>query len=89
VEMGEANVAIPAVIKLLDSKSKGVRASAATTLGKFGAAAKPAVAKLKDLAKNGVNEGIRKAAAEAVEKITSGKPAEISKGKPGAKKKRK
>jgi HEAT repeat protein len=89
VEMGEPGTAIPPVIKLLDSDSKGFRALAARTLGKFGKLAKKALPKLEKLAKDDRDKNVRKAAAEAAEKIRSGAEPEVGKPKAKGRKKNK
>lgn len=87
VEMGEPDTAIPPVIRLLDSESKGFRSLAARTLGKFGKLSKAALPKLRELAKNDPDKGVRTAAAAAAERIKSGAEPEV--GKPKAKRRKK
>lgn len=61
--------AVPLLIQALESEADAVRGEAVATLGSIGSAAQEAVAKLKEIAANDPNQGIQKAASEAINQI--------------------
>lgn len=71
-ETGGTTTDVNALTQGLSNEAARVRIISARRLGELGAEADPAVPKLQELANNDPDEGVRKIAAEAVQKIQGG-----------------